>query len=71
MSSNEAQPAGTHFLWDLQPSQNLALDGPGEVMGLQNAEFKESSLERGQEKAGRVGIVQPGEEKLQGELAVS
>lgn len=58
-----AQPAGTHFLWDLQPSQNLLLDGPRGVTGLQNAQFKELSLERGQENAGRVespGIRYPG-----------
>lgn len=40
-------------------------------MGLQNAHFKESSGERGQEKAGRVGIVQPGKEELQGDLIVA
>lgn len=38
VSSCEAEPTRTHFLWDLQPSQNLALDGLREVMGLQNAQ---------------------------------
>lgn len=71
VSSREAGPAGTHFLWDLQPSQNLALDGPGEVTVLQNAHFKESHGRRGQEKAEKIWIVQPGKEKLQGDLTVT
>lgn len=71
VSSHEAGPARTHFLWDLQPSQNLALDGPGEVTVLQNAHFKESHGRRGQEKAEKIWIVQPGKEKLQGDLTVT
>lgn len=62
VSSREAGPARTHFLWDLQPSQNLVLDGPGEVTVLQNAHFKESHGRRGQEKTEKIWIVQPGKE---------